>query len=271
MEKASNKENIEIIHKNLLPILEEFITFCEKNNLRYYVIGGTFLGAIRHKGFIPWDDDIDVAMPRCDYEKFLTTFKSDKGYYPINYKIDNNYKYYISKLCDPKYMIIEKTGIKTDLFIDIFPIDGMPKNKFKFKIHTSRILYRRYKLSFYYNDSIDMSKKRGKIEKVAIFLAKKIPFKKLINPTKEKQKIDKLLMKYPFDGSKYSGTIMGAYRRREIVPTEYFGKAVKYDFEKYKVNGPEKYNEYLTHMYGDYMKIPKDTEKYYHCEELIKK
>lgn len=268
MKEVSKDNTIKTIQDNILPIAKDFHKYCEKEKLRYYIIGGTFLGAIRHKGFIPWDDDIDIAMPREDYERFLKEYPQKK-YFILNYKTNPEYKYYISKLCSRDYLIKEKTGNEVNLFIDIFPIDGMPNNKILKKIHCLKILYHRMKLSFYYNDTIDKSKKRKGYEKVLIFLATTIPFKKLINPSKEKKKIDKLLMKYKFEKSNYSGTIMGAYREREIVETRLFGKPTLYDFEDTKLYGPEKYDEYLTHMYGNYMEIPKNVDRTNHCLELI--
>ncbi len=268
MTKVSKDKTIKTIQDNILPIAKDFHKFCKKEKLRYYIIGGTFLGAIRHKGFIPWDDDIDIAMPRKDYEKFLKNYPQKK-YFILNYKTNPEYKYYISKLCSKDFLIKEKTGNEVNLFIDIFPIDGMPNNKILRKIHCLRILYHRMKLSFYYNDTIDKAKKRKAYEKVLIFFATTIPFKKLINPSKEKKKIDKLLMKYKFEKSNHSGTIMGAYREREIVETRLFGEPTLYSFEDTKFYGPEKYDEYLTHMYGDYMTIPKNIDRTSHCGELI--
>ena len=262
---------LENIHKQDLKIARKFAEFCDNNNLKYYIIGGTFLGAIRHKGFIPWDDDMDIAMPREDYEKMLNLFPNENSEYKLlNYKIDENYKYYITRICNPEYIVIEKSGNRSNLFIDIFPIDGMPSNKYIRKIHCMRILYHRMKLSFYYNDTIDMNAKRKLYEKILIRFAKTIPFNKIINPTKEKEKIDKLLKKHSFYNCKYSGTIMGAYREREIVPTCFFGTPQKYDFEKEKLYGPEKFDDYLTHIYGDYMKIPKKEDRRTHCKEIIK-
>ena len=260
---------IKIIHEKDMEIVEYFIDICEKNNLTYYIIGGTFLGAIRHKGFIPWDDDVDIAMPREDYEKFLKLSQQDEFEYQVfNYKFDEEYKYYITRLCNPEYEIEEVSGNITKLFIDIFPIDGMPSNKIVKKFHVLKILYHRMKLSFYYNKTIDLKSKRNLLEKILIIIAKKIPFYKIIDPTKEKKKIDRLLKRYSFYTSKYSGTIMGAYREREIVPTDMFGKPTLYNFENIKLYGPEKYDEYLTHMYGDYMKLPKVEDRRIHCKQI---
>ena len=263
---------IDQIHKKDLELAEFFKGICKKNNLTYYIIGGTLLGAIRHKGFIPWDDDMDLAMPREDYEKFLQIMmQANEKFKIVNYKIDENYKYYITRLCNDEYEVEEVTGNVTNLFIDIFPIDGMPNSKALRKIHCLRILYHRAKLSFYYSDTIDKKRKRKMYEKILIKLATSISFKKIINPTKKKNKIDKLLKKYSFYKQNYSGTIMGAYREREIVPTKLFGKPTLYKFENLELYGPEKYDEYLTHMYGEYMKLPKEEDRKIHCKELRKR
>ena len=268
IKETDEKTILKMVHKNALDIAKDFDNYCKKNNLKYYMIGGTFLGSIRHKGFIPWDDDMDIAMPREDYEEFLKKYPQDK-YLILNYKTHPEYKYYISKLCSKKYVIKEKTGNTVNLFVDIFPIDGMPNNKLLKKIHCLRILYHRMKLSFFYNDTIDKNKKRKFYEKILIVLATRIPFKKLINPSKEKYKIDKLLMKYSFYKSNYSGTIMGAYREREIVKTKLFGQPTLYKFEDTKLYGPERFDEYLTHIYGDYMSLPpKEKQICGHIDEI---
>lgn len=265
------KEIIELIHNEDLKILKFFQEICEKNDLKYYAIGGTLLGAIRHKGFIPWDDDMDIAMPRKDYDKFVKLFeKNDYEFKLCNYKLTPEYKFYISRLCNTKYKMVEISGYETDLFIDIFPIDAMPTNKLARYIHYLRIFYHKLMLSFYYNDTIDMKMKRKWYEKILIKIARTNCFKKFINPIKEKDKIDKLLKKYDFDNSVYSGTIMGTYKTREIVETRLFGKPTLYSFENTNIYGPEKYDEYLAHMYGDYMKIPSKESQRIHCKEIIK-
>ena len=258
------KYTLEEIHKIDLNILKEFLKICKKHKLKYYIIGGTFLGAVRHNGFIPWDDDMDIALPRDDYEKFLSVANDEL---PENMKLitfynDDKYRYFLPRIVDLNTEIVEKRyeklGEKSHLFIDFFPIDGTPNNSILRKIYYFRILFNRMLVSWYYIDTIDPSRKRKKYEKVLIFLGKILPTKLLINPKKILKKIDNILKKQKISNSNNIGTIMGAYRTREIVPKEYFGKPTKYKFEDIYLTGPEKYDEYLTHMYGDYMKIPED-------------
>ena len=118
-----------------LSLLEKYIEICSKYNLRYYALGGTLLGAVRHKGFIPWDDDMDLGMPRKDYEKFVTSYKN-KDYFVDDLLINNSCWGRCGKLkC--RNTILEsnlKENYKEKVFIDIFPIDGICDNKLIQKI-----------------------------------------------------------------------------------------------------------------------------------------
>lgn len=263
-------ENIKKLQAVDLEIVKEVVRICEKYNLIYYMIGGTFLGAIRHKGFIPWDDDIDLAMPREDYEKFLSVAEKElnSNLQLVNFKTDSLYQYYITRIRDIDTKVVE-TRIGNDYkythaSIDIFPIDGTPNNKFMRKIYYFRVLTHRALMSLCYKDSIDRERKRSKKEKLLLAIMEKIAVNKFTTPYKQKMKIDKLLKKQKVSDSDMIGTIMGAYRTREIVPKSYFGKGKFYEFEGIMLRGPELYHEYLTHMYGDYMKLPPEESRKTH-------
>ena len=116
-------------------MLKCFVEICNKLNLKYYLVCGTALGAVKYKGFIPWDDDVDVALPREDYEifckeaqrllpkeYFLQTYKTDKAYPSIFAKIRNSNTTYIEKT-------IAKLPINHGVYIDVFPLDGYPEDK----------------------------------------------------------------------------------------------------------------------------------------------
>ena len=118
-----------------LNIIKLFMKICEKEHLRYFMIGGTMLGAIRHKGFIPWDDDVDIGMPREDYDRLFELLK-DGTYLPenfefLNYKIKDDYKRYFSRIVDNRVLVYNASGgeeIVEAAWIDIFPLDGSPNN-----------------------------------------------------------------------------------------------------------------------------------------------
>ena len=120
--------NLSEIKKIELDILRAFRSFCEKNSLRYFLAYGTLLGAVRHGGFIPWDDDIDVAMPRTDYERFLKEFRDER--YEVYDLSKKGYFYPFAKLCDTTTVLIEEMSVKNSIgvYIDIFPMDGIADN-----------------------------------------------------------------------------------------------------------------------------------------------
>jgi LPS biosynthesis protein len=237
-----------------LDILKQFIYICNKYKLTYYAIGGTLLGAVRHKGFIPWDDDIDVGMPRKDYETFvnianvelpqhyfLQTFQSDSEY-PHNYaKIRNSNTTYIENA-------VNNLKMNHGIYIDIFPLDGIKKNlifkirkKIKFSlcnINITRAFCFDNKLSF-----------KGKV----LLKISDLVFPNIKAAIESKEKFMK---KYPLEKCSYIVNYCGNWGDREIVPKDYMGLPRKLHFEDIEINVPDKYDEYLTNIYGDYLTLP---------------
>lgn len=266
-------EDIKQLHRINLKTLEYVLQIIKKYNLKYYMLGGTMLGAIRHKGFIPWDDDIDIGLPREDYEKFLKVASAElpDNYKVINFKTDKNYHYYITRVQNINTRLVEirfeHEKKYTHASIDIFPLDGSPNNKIKRSIHFFRILLHRAKMSLHNKKGIDNNRKRGTLEKILLFFILFFPTDKMFNSYKEKCKIDRLLKKYEMNSSLYSGNIMGAYRVKEVVPTNLYGENSFYDFEHLKLRGLEKYDTYLKLLYGEnYMKLPSEEDRKVHFE-----
>ena len=266
--------NMDLLHKVDMDIAKAVVALCDRHSLTYYMLGGTMLGAIRHKGFIPWDDDIDLGMPRDDYEKFLELAPKELPEHLklVNYRTDPNYMYYITRILDTETKVIEeRIGNEnkfTNASIDIFPIDGTPNNPVARKFYFFRVMYHRALMALCYKDSIDRKRKRSKKEKLLLWFMEKMPVEKLTTPYKQKCKIDRLLRKQKLQGSKYIGNIMGAYRTREIVPAEYYGKGAFYPFEDMELRGLELYDEYLKYTYGDYMQLPPEDKRKTHFKIL---
>jgi len=240
-----------------LDILKEIVAICDDNNLKYYIIGGTFLGAVRHKGFIPWDDDIDIAMPRNSYEKFLS-IASNK--LPKHMKIETfitnlRYPHCFMKVQNTNTKIIEYTD-ETHVCVDVFPIDGTPNSKYSRKWHCFRIALKKKLLYSVLLSPFYTHGKHSLKLKIISKIIKILPIDHYRQANKAMPKIDKLLKRHKVDNSNYIGTILGAYGSREIVPKAYFGDGAFYEFEGIKLRGPSMHNEYLAHIYGDYMKIP---------------
>ena len=245
-----------------LEIVKEVVEICDEHNLTYYMIGGTFLGAIRHKGFIPWDDDVDLGMPRDDYEKFLEVASSNLSNHlqVVNYKTDSTYMYYITRIRDVRTKVVE-TRIGNDVkythaSIDIFPLDGSPNNTVLRNLYFFRVMFHRAMTSLCYKDSIDPDRKRGLLERVFLWGLTLLPVERLFDARKQKDKIDALMRRHKYYDSEYVGCLMGAYRTNEMLRRDIFGKGEIYNFEDVRLRGPEKYDKFLTCLYGDYMKLP---------------
>lgn len=244
------------LQKKLLDILKWFDAFCEENDLSYYLIGGTMLGAVRHSGFIPWDDDIDVGMPRKDYMKLQELLKDTKGKYILETPNSENDDYYypICKIYDTSTTLIEKKrkNVKRGLFIDVFPLDGLGNTKEESIKNYAKINRKYDKLLL---AVAGIRKGRSFIKNTAVAFA--MVFGKLfLNHKKLLKDIDKLCMQYDFDSYLWGGNLLGAWRFKEIIPTELFGKPTNILFEGIEVSGVEKPDEYLSYIYGDWRKLP---------------
>lgn len=264
------KRNIDLLHEVDMDIVKAVVKICDDNGLMYFMLGGTMLGAIRHNGFIPWDDDIDLGMPREDYERFLEIAGDllPSHLKIVNYRNTPKYQYYITRVLDTNTKVEEERigndSKYTNASIDIFPIDGTPNQSIFRKIYFFRVLSHRALMSLCYKDSIDKHRSRGFVERVFLWTMEHLPIEKLTTPYKQKCKIDKLLRKQKIDNSRFIGNIMGAYRTREIVPKEFYGKGKMYQFEDVQLRGMEMAHEYLQYTYGDYMQLPPEDKRKTH-------
>lgn len=241
------------MQKRLLDIFKWLIGFLEKNNIRYYAIGGTMLGAVRHKGFIPWDDDIDIAIPRRDYEKLIALFDKQIDHYVLEspQKSDPDYCYNYAKVYDINTTLIEKAkkSIIRGLYIDIFPLDGIgddyKKSLRNYKSIDKKNMLLAMKLTGF-------RKGRKWWKNLASFVGYALP----INCKKTARKIDTMCSKHDFDESLFVGNLVSTYRSREIMKKEIFGTPTAYSFEGLKITGPEKFDDYLTTLFGNWRELP---------------
>lgn len=237
-----------------LGILSEVADFCEKNDIRYYLVCGTALGAVRHNGFIPWDDDIDIGMPRPDYERFAQMYHSEAFPLYTNQR-DKKYPYTFGKVCDSKTILIEKNIQKPypmGVYIDIFPMDGLPDDPQKRKKHLSRVDWHLRVLSW---KRISTQKKIGSIHKIIQCIAKlvlaPIPISTLI------RRFEKSLKRYDYESGKYVGHLVTrSYWGKTEKPREIFEPYYKHPFEDCEFRVPRDYHQYLTLEYGSYMELP---------------
>lgn len=260
------KSNIELLHEADLEIVKKVVDLCDRYQLMYYMLGGSMLGAIRHKGFIPWDDDMDLGMPRRDYERFLELAPKELGnsLKIVNYKTDSDYHYYITRVLDINSKVVESRfeseGKYTNLSIDIFPLDGTPNNFILRKWYCFKLMSHRAMASLHYKNVIAI-KKRTWQERLLLWIMLKLPTEKMFNHYNQLEKCDNLLKEYEMFVSQYSGNMMGAYKTKELIPTEWYGTSSFYDFEGLKLRGIKEYDKYLTQLYGDYMQLPPEDQR----------
>ena len=251
--KKQENENLKRAQIELSKLLVEFKKICEKENLTYYLIGGTLLGAVRHRGFIPWDDDIDVGMPREDYQKFIKVAPKylPNGLEVLHYSLDPEYQDYTMKVINNNVAYITKQTnllVEKKLWIDIFPIDGSPKTNLHKWFHYRKIDFHRMLIAFHYIKYVRIDPNRNICKRLLVKFAQIIPIGKLIDPNKQKSSIDKELMKYSPKNSETIGTLMGAYHSKEMVNKKLFGKGSTVSFEGVSYHAPASVDLYLRHI-----------------------
>ena len=244
------------LQKRLLDMLQWFHELCVENGLKYYIAYGTMLGAVRHNGFIPWDDDIDVVVPRPDYDKLcqLIGDKKVEKYYLETVKSDRtDYLYGYAKLYDTTTTMIEHTrkDVVRGIFIDVFPLDGVG--------NTEKECFHNYKRidranMFLATRICAIRKDRSLMKNIAVLCSRLIP-SLFVNEKKLLVNLDKMCAKNGFD-KKFVANCMSTYRTKDIMDIEIFGTPTIYNFENIEVYGPEQYNAYLTHLYHDWKKLP---------------
>lgn len=247
------------LQQKLLEMFTWLTEYLAKQNLRYYVVGGTMLGAVRHEGFIPWDDDIDIAMPRADYEKLIRLLAEPVDHYVVESSKGEakDFIYGYAKLYDMNTSMTElaRKNVTRGVYIDIFPLDGIG--------NTLEESYNNYKKIDRANMLLAMRvctyrKDRKWWKNCAVFVGGLIP----VNVKKLTQKLDKLCAEHDFDECSYVGNLVSTYRSREIMPKELFGNPTPYKFEGLTVMGPEKYDEYLTVLFKDWRKLPPEDKRH---------
>ena len=238
-----------------MELLKDFIAVCEKLGLRYYAIGGTALGVVRHGGYIPWDDDIDVAMMREDYEIFLKEGQSllKDGYFLQTFDTDGfpgNY----AKIRDENTTFVETSvehlPISHGVYIDIFPLDYYPEH--------SKLFHIMHKLTTVRLG--DAYKTKGaKLRTKAVRAILRIIWPSLKKTVEINEKLFTSVKK-----TNIMANYCGAWGKKEIMPSEWFGEGKKLMFEGMEVNAPDEYDKYLTQMYGDYMQFPPEEQRVGH-------
>ncbi|HMM00294.1 MAG TPA: LicD family protein [Bacilli bacterium] len=250
-------------------LLKAFVGVCEKHHLKYFLYGGTCIGAVRHKGFIPWDDDVDVCMPRPDFDKFIKLQKDFKdGYFIQTYKSDFNYSYLFAKVRDSNTTFIEKTFAHTNfnhgIYIDIFPLDGITKKKGRTQGRGPKpyLMWFFWYFPYLGHQWFPWKWKKLWLDIPATIVA--LAFSPFIIGNWSPRLLELWAKHIPYDKATVIGTYHTMHFHHETYPKEWFGDGVEGEFEGLKIKLPSMYDTYLTQVYGNYMQLPPENKRYGH-------
>lgn len=233
-----------------LDILKDVHAFCRDRSIQYFLCGGTLLGAVRHKGFIPWDDDIDIGMLRPDYERFIREYKSAR--YGLRCLETNTYTQAFAKVVDTRTLVDERgTTLKNmGVWIDVFPFDGAPQQNYcPMKTRTWRFVQ-----EIILTRNIPLFERGWSWRRHCLVLAL-LPVRLLPNRWLAGI-LKKIAMRHSSETSPFIGGIVWGYGEKEILPRNIFSGVVPVRFEDLDTFAMSGWRDYLTSLYGDYMTPP---------------
>lgn len=261
------------IKRVLLNMMVDFRDVCEKNHLNYSLAGGTLLGAVRHHGFIPWDDDVDFCMARPDYEKFIQLYKQNKfpPYIKLLEKSVNGFKYPFMRWIDKrtkvntKYLNDEQT---TGIWIDIMPVDGITTDiQIQKKIYKKAHMYQKLVVL-----NLAKSKKGTSVIK-KIIKTITLPLIKFGGKDNFYCKcLEKLAKNKSYENSDYVGCIVwGLYGTGEIMKKSEYERRIEILFEGKTFKIMSCYHTYLSNLYGNYLELPPKSKRINHTFDAWEK
>lgn len=255
MPKAINIEELKAIQ---LEILQSIHDFCQDHNLKYALAFGTLLGAVRHKGYIPWDDDIDIMMPREDYEQFVASYKH--SYYKVyDYRRDEDYVIPYAKVADTRTLLLENANINNiGINVDVFPMDGLAETKedaidFLKSLTPIKTKFRMKILK--------PSPKNVWWKRIAIYLSKVLVLN--TSPKELAEEINQRIASNPNKEGAFVGTPAGTdpHAIHNIYERDLFSSYISLPFEGRSFLAPVGYDKILHNYYGDYMQLPPEEKR----------
>ena len=243
-------------------MMVKFDEICKKYDIKYSLSGGTLLGAVRHKGFIPWDDDLDIMMPRKEYNRFIKIAQKELGdkYFLQTLDTEKHYGLPFAKIRENNTVFLENIAKNVDInngvFIDIFPYDDVTNNKLLQSYYTKKYIFYRMILLLKEKYIIEANSFMKKIvvsllNFIKIFVSKKHILKVFV----------KIENKYINKNTDYVATYGDVYFDKIVLEKEIFNEFIELDFETSKFKCIKNWDKYLTYVYGDYMILPPEEDR----------
>lgn len=248
-------------------ILQELDRVCKKHKITYHLFGGTLIGAVRHKGFIPWDDDIDICMRREDYNRFIDVCRNELGrsYFLQNYKTDPNFFHSFVRIRKNGTVVMQRQYKDIDMhhgvFIDVFPFDNIPDSTKAKNVQYSLMRTNRIIKNFKIQKKGNQKNLKGTVKNFISLAVRPIPVR-FFNSLETY-----LSTFYNIKDTKSSTLMVEAIQinhKRCTIENEKFYEVKEHEFEGQMFVGPRHYDEVLSNMYGDYMALPKESDRQPH-------
>ena len=275
---SKTKIQLRTIQRLETNIMKAVVAVCERHGFTYFISGGTYLGAVRHSGFIPWDDDIDLALPRRDYEQLLRALPSElPDYYELaTYETKTDYNFLCAQVWDKRVSITlteYDEPVTRPIWIDLFPLDGVPapgirRNVWKAKLNYYELMWGLSRVQ----ESSNSHQGRSGLKQAAINIGHALRTDKRLDNKAWCRRRERALASYDFYKSDYCINAVGAYKFNSIFNiADVYGDGAAYDFDGLKLNGPEDYESYLSQIYGDWRALPPVDKRNWHGTEIIAK
>ena len=272
-----NETTLRMLQREELNMAKAVLSICEKHDIEVFALGGTLLGAVRHEGFIPWDDDLDLGMKREDYERFLKVAPKELNapYSLHTCYNDKNFLYPYARVQNADYGLQrDYTTSKTvqDLWVDVFPLDGVPAKDTAARTvweATLTVLRGLRNLSCF-SDLVNVEKDYFGAKAVLVELGKRTPIENLLPTTLILKAIDRFLRFWSLDRCPNIGNPMGGHWFREVFPKDVYDDDVLLLFEDTSLPCPAGYETVLRTQYGDYMTLPPESERDPHGTTLVR-